>query len=550
MRTQLHALMRLLICAALLTAVGCGGGSDEQVNNVAENPNLEPDADVDGGDDDDVELDDAGPDAGDEADARPEADAENDAGNDAASEDDTAPSFGQIFPRDGRSVRGRQVWLTGSVADGELAAVVVRSAGGEVEVELSEEGVFGARFALTPGLNTFEIVASDAAGNSAEQSHTVYFGNRAVAGGAHSGVIIDGAVYAWGRNNRGQVGLGYTSRLGDTEPAHPMVAHQIDLGATAVSLAFSQNSSFALSDDGRVFAWGDNDSGQLCLGADAHDETLDEAHRHAPAEVALAESIVAIARGYDHTLFLTATGQVLACGSNDAGQLGDATTEDRDAPVAVEGLSDVVALAAGSSNSYALTASGEVFAWGANRYGALGTGSADEDAHPAPQKVAGLSDVVDIAAGKAHVIALSETGEVFGFGLNASTQVGPEAIANEEGDVYSPVALAIEPEAVGVVAGGNQSFIFASDGRVYGWGQNGFGNLGIPGEDDLAAPGEPVFGLENLTDLGVGALHTVGLRADGTVFSWGWSFEGSLGAGESAINAWSYRIPLLVEFAE
>ncbi|MBQ0730546.1 MAG: hypothetical protein KBT75_07590 [Oleispira antarctica] len=56
--------------------------------------------------------------------------------------------------------------------------------------------------------------------------------------------------------------------------------------------------------------------------------------------------------------------------------------------------------------------------------------------------------------------------------------------------------------------------------------------------------------MENVTDLGNGALHTLAIRNDGSVFSWGWSFEGSLGGGESTIHRWTYRLPLLVSIPE
>jgi alpha-tubulin suppressor-like RCC1 family protein len=116
--------------------------------------------------------------------------------------------------------------------------------------------------------------------------------------------------------------------------------------------------------------------------------------------------------------------------------------------------------------------------------------------------------------------------------------------------VLTPQLLPWFDNAIAVWANGNQSFAQRSDGKVYPWGQNMLGTLGIEEDDNVEQPNSPIFGLENVADLGNGALHTLAIRDDGAVFSWGWSFEGSLGGGESTINLWAYRLPLLVFIPE
>lgn len=465
-------------------------------------------------------------------------------------EDTEAPTIHAISPHNARSVRARSIFISGSSTDNLGVTSVEVSAGEDtIQAALTDDGHFSATIDVVPGPNAIVITAADEAGNTVEVSHSVYYGAQTAAGGAHSGVLLDNVVYAWGRNNRGQVGLGYTSSLGDTDPAHPVSAHQVDIPGDVVAIDFSQNTSFALTNTGEVYAWGDNSDGQLCLGV-AGDGVLDETHRHAPEKVELDKTIVGISRGYDHTLFLTDNGELYACGDNGAGQLGDGTTESSDAPIKVASLTNIIAMTASSSASYALTKDGEVFAWGDNADGTLGQGTSDDDAHTQPTKIDALADVVEIAAGKDHALALTKTGELYGWGLNASTQVGSEGIGGFEDNVLEPTLLSPGISVTGVLAEANQSFVYDDSAHIYGWGQNGLGNLGVPEEDDLASPVSPVFGLENLIDVGIGALHSVALRADGRVFAWGWSFQGSLGAGDSSINAWSYRIPVIVEFEE
>jgi alpha-tubulin suppressor-like RCC1 family protein len=72
------------------------------------------------------------------------------------------------------------------------------------------------------------------------------------------------------------------------------------------------------------------------------------------------------------------------------------------------------------------------------------------------------------------------------------------------------------------------------------------GTLGVEADGNVEAPDSALFGLENVRSFGIGALHGVSLRQDNQLFAWGWSFEGSLGGGESTIDRWGYRIPVLV----
>jgi alpha-tubulin suppressor-like RCC1 family protein len=115
--------------------------------------------------------------------------------------------------------------------------------------------------------------------------------------------------------------------------------------------------------------------------------------------------------------------------------------------------------------------------------------------------------------------------------------------------VLSPVAIAGITDARGVYANGNQGFFENAAGQLYGWGQNGTGNLGIPDDDDQPSPSTPIFGLTGVLDVAIGALQGFAMKGD-QAFGWGWSFHGSLGAGTSAIHTWPYRTPLLVAFPQ
>lgn len=460
--------------------------------------------------------------------------------------DEQAPELSIAWPRDGQSVNARRLLVQGSATDeDQVKEITVQYKDQQLSAQPDAQGRFQLWLTLDgAGQQSFTISATDRAGQRTEKSVAIHLGQRLGAGGAHGGALINGAVWTWGRNNKGQAGLGYTSSLTSTDVAHPIAATKlISLMQPIVSLAFSQNASLALDDQGKLWAWGDNANGQLCLGLDEQGQP-DTQDRLEPTLAPGLDSIIAISRGYSHTLLLKADGTVWACGKNTSGQLGDGTTEARAQAVQVTGLANIVQISAGSESSFAIDDQGKLWAWGRNRYGNLGQGTEDTEAHAAPSQVPGLQEVISVAQGRDHTIALQADGQLKAWGLNASGQAGA---ADTESNVTAPTTVSLSIEPVAVHASGNQSFIEDARGRLWGWGQNGFGNLGTPIQDDLLTIQAPVFGLEGLTDAVIGPLHGFARASEEVILAWGWSFEGSLGGGDSIINRWGYRIPVLVQ---
>lgn len=448
------------------------------------------------------------------------------------------------LPNTQQDVESSQFTVRGLVTKGEGARSGTLSSNGQNQsVTIAADGHFTATIGpLKRGENTIELLLEDDKVRI-EKTWTVYYGTRVSAGGAHTGAIAQGKVYTWGRNNKGQLGLGFTSTL--AEDTHPQQPTALDTLNNVSSIAFSQNASLALTETGNVYAWGDNSDGQLGLG-DAQTIEFDDTDRVAPEQIKDLSNVLAIVRGYNHSMVLKEDGTVWAFGQNRYGQLGDGTTNDRDTPTQVMGLQNIVQIRAGSASSFALDAQGQVWAWGRDRYANVGAGAASDDPITSPVKVIGPPPIAMIATGRDHVLALDFKGHLWGWGLNASTQLGDEAVYGDP--VTSPKQLTWAENIGHVYANGNQSFVLREDARIYGWGQNLRGTLGTAAESDRATPGDPVFGLEGVTSAGIGALHGVARTLNGEVFTWGWSFEGSLGGGEGTINRWTYKIPIIVTF--
>ncbi len=243
-----------------------------------------------------------------------------------------------------------------------------------------------------------------------------------------------------------------------------------------------------------------------------------------------------VAAGYNHALAVKPDGSLWSWGYNYYGQLGDGTSgngTDKSTPVQVSGLgagAGVIAVVASYESSLALKSDGSVVAWGRNNFGQLGDGSKVDK--PTPVTVTGLgagSGVIAIAAGRNHFLALKSDGTVWSWGENAYYQLGDGTGTQRS----VPVQVSGLTGVVAIVAGGIHSFAVKADGSVWAWGYNSYGELGdgtnssksSPVQVSTMGPGSGVIALAG------GYLHSLAVKADGSVWAWGYNYYGQLGDG-------------------
>lgn len=279
-----------------------------------------------------------------------------------------------------------------------------------------------------------------------------------IGSGIRSGYAVkeDGTLWAWGQNGDGQ--------LGDGTTIERLLPVQIT-GITGNIIGLSNGLSYhalALTDDGKVWAWGNNDGGGLGDGT-----TID---RTTPFQVPGVDNVVAVAAGGWHSIALKADGTVWTWGSNDYGQLGDGTTTNRVDPVQVN-IGDVMAISAGNFHTLALKRDGTVWSWGRNTWGMLGD-SSGYDRHE-PVQVSLVNNVKAVAGGGYHSHAVTNDGRVWSWGLNYQGQIGDGTWEWR----YIPVEIGVS-DVVAVTAGGFSGSAMRSDGSMLGWGLNSGGELG------------------------------------------------------------------------
>ena len=200
------------------------------------------------------------------------------------------------------------------------------------------------------------------------------------------------------------------------------------------------------------------------------------------------------------------------------------------------------AIATGSSHSCALLANKTVSCWGANFVGQLENGTTQNSS--TPQTVTGLSNVTAIAAsatlilfspsgrseGGLHSCALLADETVWCWGDNSWDQLGPNAPSSQPCDLPCPRnAVDVGLGKVAAVAtGGAHSCVRLTDGTVWCWGANSFGQLGN-GTFAISSPPVKVNKLKNVTAITAGGAHSCALLADETVWCWGANSNGQLG---------------------
>jgi len=296
-------------------------------------------------------------------------------------------------------------------------------------------------------------------------------GVKAISAGFADGcaVTAGGGAKCWG--------MDYLGMLGDGAPdwtIRPTPVDVVGLGAgvAAVSagdlVSSANNHTCVLTIGGAVKCFGDNFAGQL------GDGTIYN-HASTPVDVVgLSSGVKAISSGGNFSCALRAGG-VKCWGSNYTGQLGDGTTTNRTTPVDVAGLSSgVTRISAGEQHACALTSAGAVSCWGLNDAGQLGNGTTD--ASLVPVDVVGLgSGVTAISAGKDFTCAVTSGGGAKCWGSNTSAQLGDGTDGNNR---LTPVdVLGLGSGVTAIAAGGYHSCAIAA-GVAKCWGLNTEGELG------------------------------------------------------------------------
>ncbi|KAF7684695.1 Regulator of chromosome condensation [Astathelohania contejeani] len=240
--------------------------------------------------------------------------------------------------------------------------------------------------------------------------------------------------------------------------------------------------------------------------------------------------------GLLHTLVLAEDGVLYSWGCNDEYALGRDGDEDVPGPVTWTGQQEdpVVDMACGGSVSVALTREGKVWAWGSFRdaSGVLGfTRHTRLQKRPVQLKI---PKQVAIAAGYNHVLLLGARGDLMGFGVGNYGELLTAPSRRNKYITLTPQVLSRHTKYKAIACGGNHSFAIDTEGNIFAWGNNRYGQLGDGTTEDASK--KVRVGDKTVEQIIAGEGHTFFIKGEKKLYGVGANEYGQLGVGDKEIH--------------
>ncbi|NDF95967.1 MAG: hypothetical protein EB107_09060, partial [Proteobacteria bacterium] len=469
---------------------------------------------------------------------------------------------------------------------------VIRASGADERTAGTTEAVFTVTTSepVTGVSNgSFEVVTGSGISSSPTFSLGVAYVDIS-AGGSHTcGISADLVAYCWGSNAYGQLGNG--TNAGAPSPTSVAGGH------TWKAFSTGSTHTCGITVAGSAYCWGQNSSGQIGNG------TYTDATSPAPVSTSglSATTWIAITAGDDHTCGILTGGTAYCWGANANGQLGDATSSNRNVPAAIAGTATASAsntpaivsgglnwsaIEAGGDQTCALSQSSRLYCWGDTAVGQSGgfvnraqptLAGADTTwsrvnvggthacavrvsgvldcwglgtsgqlgspigaiTRPTRVQVAGSRQWSAVAPGRDHTCAVATAGALYCWGANDEGQLAGTASLLSA----TPVASSNSVPMSMVSSGPSHSCAVAtaSPNLAYCWGANGDGRLGDGTAINRTAP-SAVAGLTAVSSVSAGTSHSCAVTVSGTVSCWGSNASGQL--GDPTLTARSTAAPV------
>jgi alpha-tubulin suppressor-like RCC1 family protein len=244
-----------------------------------------------------------------------------------------------------------------------------------------------------------------------------------------------------------------------------------------------------------------------------------------------------VAAGNAFTLGIDALGRLFAWGLNDNGQLGQGNTIKRSSPVQIGSSSWSFVAAGNQKNAAAIDINGRLFVWGYSGFGQNGTTSNTSS----PVQVGVGTSWAQVSIDSA-VLALTTDGSLYAWGSNIYGEMG-NGVSDWTAH-SSPVHIGTSSWSV-VSTYAYTSAAIDSNGRLFTWGYNNFGQLGSNNLIDRSSPVQ--LGTYSWKMCSVGGAHMVALLYDKTVWTWGYNYYGQLGDLTTTTQSTPVQAPGLAE---
>lgn len=364
-------------------------------------------------------------------------------------------------------------------------------------------------------------------------------------------IKTDGTLWIWGRNNYGQLGKGLNrsnvnlpEQLGTDSNwvevsagknhtlikksnntlwfvgacyTSSIVSQLWQVGSTSdwASMSGGSFTDYAIKLNGQLFTW-NNSNGRnttpLIVGTANNWAKVDNSHTYSPEY---------------HALFLKTNGTLWAIGTNQFGQLGTGTlTAQTGIPIQISTDNNWREIVAGSHYSFGIKTNNNFYAWGRNQHAQFGNGENKNTIKAINNNTSWKEISASVTSFNGHTLAIQNNGTLWAWGSNNDGQLG-------NGSTYThqalPLKIGNDSTWTKISNGFHFSIGLKNNGTIWVWGRNGRSQLGLPGT--ITNRTSPVI-LNSDTDwvaIAAGGEYVLALKNNGTLWAWGYNFNGQLG---------------------
>lgn len=305
----------------------------------------------------------------------------------------------------------------------------------------------------------------------------------------------DGSIYAYGKNDEGQLGQGYVD-----DDFH-FLQTKIDVPDQVIGMAAGRSHGLALTKNGQVYGFGSNDLGELGLGCQStcQKPTLIQ-------ELDQIGGIAGVSTDADTSFVLTDDGRIYAFGLNQEWRIcdGDAIINQPTLILCDVGNTEIIGIAFTASHNLALTYDGDVYTFG----------------RETPKLIYYPEPICRISAGFDHCMSLTENGHIYSFGDNEFGQLGLE-LNTKKVSIDNPVLISDpiqESQICGIASGRHHNLILTDNGSVYAYGLN---YSGIISQRNKIEKLFSEMSDTQFVGIAAGFNHSLALTTNGHIFSLG-----------------------------
>lgn len=335
-------------------------------------------------------------------------------------------------------------------------------------------------------------------------------------GGAHTmGIRNGGVLFTWGRNNNGQIGNGTNGVTIYNTP------QQIGADTNWSKISAGNSHCLATKTDGTLWAWGRNGDGQIGVGST-------NALFNTPQQIGTENSWNKISAGDEFCLAIKNNGTLWAWGDNTYGQIGDNSVVDKTSPVQIGTDNNWVEISAGTDHSIALKSDGTIWVWGRNNLGQFGMAAPLTSS--VPIQMGTDTNWSKIYAGREHSIGIKTNNTYWVWGGNTNGQFGNGGTVPSN----TPTPITSFDSATFISKGHQHSCVIKTDGTIWSTGGNTSGQLGNGNNTQQVNPVQENSLSTNWILLESKVSHTTALKSDGSLYTWGANLYGQLGDGSTA----------------